>query len=86
MLIISARPSARLAGGWALHSGVLSPGTMAVLRHTCGDTSHPHNNAAPRDRGMWQIADIMQRDVWRDGDMWRHGYYYGLSLGWQCQC
>ena len=62
MLIISARPSARLAGGWALHSGVLSPGTMAVLRHTCGDTSHPHNNAAPRDPGMWQIADIMQRD------------------------
>ena len=67
MLIISARPSARLAGGLALHSGVLSPGTMAVFTvqlfsHTCGDTSHSHNNAAPRDRGMWQIADIMQRD------------------------
>ena len=62
MLIISSRPSARLAGGWSLHSGVLSPGTMAVLRHTCGDTSHPHNNAAPQDPGMWQIADIMQRD------------------------
>ena len=60
---------------WSVVSG--DNGSVQLFRHTCGDTSHPHNNAAPRDPGMWQIADIMQRG----GEMETCGHMVMVSYG-----